>query len=113
MIATEEIVLTSRRRWSDDEKRSLLSDLSASGLSVSEFARLRGLSRDLLFRWRRGERDRITSTNVATGFVPLALPAPGGGVDRGIEIVLASGVRLVVGERSNLALLKRVIAVLA
>lgn len=111
--ATEEIVFTARRRWSDGEKRALLSELGASGLSVSEFARRRGLARDLLFRWRREERDRSASSRSVTGFIPLSLPGPKSGADQGVEIVLASGVRLMVGERTDLALLKRVIATLA
>jgi transposase len=106
-----EIVLTARRRWSSEEKQALLTELVASGLSVSEFARRRGVARDLLFRWRREERDRIASE--APGFIPLSLPAPRGGADGGIEVVLASGVRVIVGERANLALLRRVIAALS
>jgi hypothetical protein len=110
--ATDEIVFTARRRWSDGEKRALLSELAASGLSVSEFARRRGLARDLLFRWRREERERSASSSGVAGFIPLSLPGPKSSADQGIEIVLASGVRLIIGERTDIALLKRVIAAL-
>lgn len=110
--ATDEIVFTARRRWSDGEKRAVLSELTASGLSVSEFARRRGLARDLLFRWQREERHRSASSDGAAGFIPLSLPGPRSGADQGLEIVLASGVRLIVGERTDVALLKRVIAAL-
>lgn len=108
--ATDEIVLTTRRRWSGEEKRAILSEVTASGLSVSEFARRRGLARDLLFRWRREERERVVPVVGQTGFIALSLPAPH--CATGIEIVLGCGVRLIVGERADLALLKRVIAAL-
>lgn len=104
-----EIVFTARRRWSHEEKRALLAELTASGLTVSEFSRRCGVSRDLVFRWRREARERPAPT----GFIPLSLPAPRT-ADRsaGIEIILASGVRLVIGDCCDLALLRRVVDLL-
>jgi transposase len=108
---TNEVVLSTRRRWSDEEKRIILAEIGG-GVSVTEVARRRGLSRELLFRWRREACKRVDLANEHTGFIPLSLPAPQSGKGAGIEVVLASGARLIVGERTDLALLKRVMVAL-
>jgi transposase-like protein len=82
------------------------------GVSVTEVARRRGLTRELLFRWRREARKKAGMAKESAGFIPLSLPAPRGATASGIEVVLASGARLIVGEQTDLALLKRVIAAL-
>jgi transposase-like protein len=108
---THAVDLTTRRRWSEEDKRTILAEI-AEGMSVSEVARRRGMSRDLLFRWRREERRKATGTIDAEGFVRLPPPVPQAGANGGIEIALGSGVRLIVDAATDLALLKRVIAVL-
>jgi transposase-like protein len=42
-----------RRRWSAEEKRSLLEAWRVSGLSAREFSRREGLQKASLWRWRR------------------------------------------------------------
>jgi transposase-like protein len=45
-----------RRRWSAEEKRSLLDAWRASGLSAREFSRREGLQKTSLWRWSRDQR---------------------------------------------------------
>jgi len=45
-----------RRRWSDDEKARITEDSFAPGAKVSEVARKHGVSRSLIFAWRREAR---------------------------------------------------------
>ena len=42
-----------RRRWSDDEKRRLVSEAFAPGATVSHVARQRGVATSCLFAWRK------------------------------------------------------------
>ena len=42
-----------RRRWSDEEKLQLVAEACRPGNSVSQIARLRGISASQLFGWRR------------------------------------------------------------
>jgi transposase len=42
-----------RRRWSLEEKRALLAEAEAPGMTVSFVARKHGVSPSLLFRWRK------------------------------------------------------------
>lgn len=108
-----EVVASTRRRWSQEEKQAILSEASDGGISVSEVARRHGLSRDLLFRWRRELRKAAAAAQGShRGFVPLSLPAPAGLRNDAIEIVLAHGRRLIVGRDVDMGVLKRVIEAL-
>ena len=42
-----------RRRWSAEQKGALVSEATQPGASVAEIARRHGISRSLLYRWRR------------------------------------------------------------
>lgn len=104
--------MSTRRRWTEEEKRAILAEVR-DGISVSEVARRKGVARDLLFRWRREERRKSGPGRDVAGFVPLSLPALHSPPGDDVEVVLASGVRLAVSGRTNLALLRRVIAALS
>jgi len=108
------IVLSTRRRWSEEEKQAILSETADGKLTVSEVARRHGLSRDLLFRWRRELRKAGNVANDSgRSFVPLSLPAPATAVrDGSLEIVLREGCRVIVSRDADLVLLKHVIAIL-
>ncbi len=107
-----EVVADTRRRWSEEEKLALLAEAAEGTVSVSAVARRHGISRDLLFRWRREERKKAERADARSGFVALSLPAPRAKAGGGIEVALSCGVRLIVGEGTDLALLKRVVAAL-
>ena len=42
-----------RRRWSDEEKARLVAEIMVPGVKVTEIARRQGISRSLLYTWRR------------------------------------------------------------
>jgi transposase len=42
-----------RRRWSEDEKTTILAELSKPGVKGAEIARRYGVSRGLLYTWRK------------------------------------------------------------
>lgn len=95
-------VMTTRRKWSAAEKRSIVAEIDVAGGSVSEVARKHGVHTSLLFRWRRdlgttpprSEPARSTSPV----FLPVALspPSPPAAPTRAarssvLEIQLAGG----------------------
>lgn len=118
---TRTFVADARRRWPEEEKQAIIEE--SKTLPVSRVAKKHGVATSLLFRWRKqqgivGSRAGQSSRAAReAGFVRVALPAPVGivpGLEQsGVEIVLANGTRLIAGERTDLALLKRVIAALS
>jgi transposase len=105
------IVLSTRRRWSDEEKQAILAETANGAMSVSEVARRRGLSRDLLFRWRREQRKKVAKVP-GPAFIAVSLPEPASTRNGSLEIVLQEGRRVIVSKNADLALLKHVIAIL-
>lgn len=76
------------RRRSDEEKRELLAEWRASGLSRAAFARQQGVSPSSLYRWRRAlERpafvEVVAAEPTGSAFV-LRLP-------RGVEVDVSPG----------------------
>ena len=47
-----------RRRWTAEEKARIVAESSRPGVCISEVARRHGVSRSLLFNWRREMRQR-------------------------------------------------------
>jgi transposase len=107
-----------RRRWSSEEKAGIVSEVMQSGAKVAEIARRHGISRSLLYTWRReaGQAAAIGSAaSPLPDLVPVmitdgtevskrpALPAERvGATTKGIgtiEIVLPGGVRVTVRGR--------------
>lgn len=112
-----------RRRFSVEEKLQLIEETQQPGMSVSLVARRHGISRDLLFRWRRDWRRGLLS---APGLVPVqvggaaAMRAPANtserrtAVEHGvIEIGLPSGWCVRVTGAVEADALRRVLAVVA
>lgn len=110
--------MDARRRWSDAEKAAIIEESKTA--PVARVAKKHGVAVSLLFRWRKLEgiraRRTVAAGTVPDGFVQLALPAPApksnGAREHTIEIVLASGRRVIVGADVDGAALKRVIAAL-
>ena len=109
---TFEYVATTRRRWSDAQKRAILAEVDAAGGSVSEVARRHGLHTSLLFRWRRLKSGPPTAASPPRAkFIPLALPSPPASVPKvsKIEIVLAGGRTVRVETDVDVAALRRLL----
>ena len=62
-----------RRRWSEDEKTAILSELARPGAKGAEIARRHGVSRGLLYTWRK---ERRADEAHAMPFAPVLLAGP-------------------------------------
>ena len=102
---------TKRTRWTRARAREVLAEQEASGLSVAEFARRRGLHPVRLYRWRAAFRDEARGDGLRlVELVPrdetptsrLLLHAPTG------HTLELQGVDLVDGLRAALAALAEV-----
>jgi len=67
-----------RRRWSSEQKSALVSETAQAGASVAEIARRHGISRGLLYKWRR---EAMEAGDVGPGLPEL------------VPVVVAEGVR--------------------
>ena len=90
-----------RRFWSDDEKRRIVAQSYAPGVSVSVVARRYDVNANLIFTWRRDPRYKPTEdAEEAPSFLPVevvpdAPPSePPAASDGRIEIALSNGHRV-------------------
>ena len=119
-ISRLEVVDTGRRRrWSDAEKLRIVEESLSGARLASATARRHGISNQLLFSWRKAYREGRLGEVSAGGFVPaLVVPetSPQGertttGSGR-IEIVSATGRRVIVDRDVDMALLLRIVQAL-
>jgi transposase len=113
-----------RRRWSDTDKQQILQETLVPGATVTAAAKRHGIGTGQIYTWRRQ-----ALAGAVGGFMPVtvseeirpdaspepALPAPRSAPSprRGvIEIVLANGIRLRVGNDVDGAALRCVLAAL-
>ena len=68
--------LERRRRWSDAEKARIIEETFAPGAKVSEVARKHGVSRNLIFAWRREVRANEHVDRAAAHLIPVHVAAP-------------------------------------
>ncbi len=105
-----------RRRWTPDQKAAIVAESFSTKVSVCEVARRHGIASSQLFGWRRDARLPIEEA----GFAPAVLVESGpetapcfGGQDAPVIVVeLASGGRVVVGERASAAVVSAVLKAL-
>jgi len=68
-------VVARRRRWTVEQKLSLVEEVSRPGASVAAVADRNGMSRSLLFEWRRqvreGTMQGVVRAEVAPAMVPV------------------------------------------
>jgi transposase len=98
-----------RRRWGSEEKASIVAEVLVPGAKVSEIARRHGISRGLLYTWRR-EAGEYSVASSLPDLVPVVMtnasdvaPAPARERQRApakpagtIEIALPGGARVMV-----------------
>ncbi len=85
-----------KRRWPDEEKRSICFQTTAAGVSVAQVARRYAMNANLIFKWLKDERyapdaDAMpeesepvflpVEVEVATSPVPALATAPAGRID--------------------------------
>ena len=63
-----------RRRWPDDEKRSICLQTTAPGVSVAQVARRYAMNANLLFKWLKDERYAPGVDVVPESDRPIFLP---------------------------------------
>jgi transposase len=110
-----------RRLWSADEKRRIVAESFAPGASISIVARRHDLNANMLFTWRRQiGAAALRPAGDALAFMPAAITAeaapvvsPASSVAGRMEIVLASGDRVIAGRDVDAAALARVVKVLS
>lgn len=107
-------VVRRRRRWSRSEKEEIVLETLASGVTVTEVARRRGIDRTLLYRWRR--ELKVRRHGPGDPFLPVEIerePDHGSADASGrMEIALAGGRRVTVYADVDAAALARVLDVL-
>ena len=122
-----------RRRWTIEEKVAILDEASQSRASIAAVADRHGISRNLIYLWRRQAREGamagVTMSNGGASFVavrvaesidktppqtvPQRLPASAGRRRSGlIEIGLSNGRVVKVEESIDPGILARIIAAL-
>jgi transposase len=114
-----------RRRWGSEEKSSIVAETTVPGAKVSEIARRHGISRGLLYTWRREAGQQATASTLPE-LVPVVIANPvgetlpsarerqsAGAKPAGtIEIALPSGVRVTVRGRVEERALRAVLGAL-
>jgi len=115
-----------RRRWGSEEKAGIIAEAMAPGAKVSEIARRHGISRGLLYTWRREaghdagsslpDLVPIVMTNAPEPAVPSVPPqerqSAAGKLIGTIEIAMPSGVRVLVRGRVEERVLRAVMGAL-
>lgn len=115
-----------RRRWSADEKARIVEETLVPGANVSAVARRHGVSRGLLFMWRRQAREGDLGGRAVPRMIPMQItaaeptsaPTATGSTtttERNgslIEIDLGDGRRVRVGPDVDTSALRRVLDVL-
>ncbi len=108
-----------RKGRSDKEWQAIISRAARSGTSIRAFCRAEGIHEAQFYSWRRKLRERAgrgtPQENGGTGPASFALVADqdnAGGLDAGIELVLAGGRRLRIGKGVDPETLAAVAAVL-
>ena len=102
-----------RRRWSDEEKLRIIEESFSGPRLASATARRHGLSKQLLFGWRKAYR--AGQFGGVEGFVP-AIVAPESPKENAradpcrIEIVSRNGRRVIVDGAVNVEALLRIVA---
>jgi len=87
-----------RKHWSEEQARRLLAEQAASGETMTEFARRRGLWPQRLWRWKKrlagaeGEALAGATGQPEPAFLPVVLPSAEPEI--AAEVELGSGVRV-------------------
>ena len=121
-----DVVATTRRIWSPEQKRAIVAEIDVTGGSVSVVARRHGIHSSQLFRWRREFGSPASAGEASPGatFVPVVVepghqrlplqsPRPSGTSNYSsssvIEILIARGRVVRVASNVDTAALVRLI----
>lgn len=110
-------VLRTQRRWSEEDKRTILAEIRAPGANISAISRRHGVAQSLVYQWRKF----YPPEDVAPTFLPVSIAAPvapaapySGAPAKSaiIEIDLARGRKVRVPQDVDVGVLARLIAAL-
>jgi len=108
-----------RRTWTQDEKRRIVEESFADGVSIADVARRHELNANQVFTWRRQIGVEPIAPRERTPILPVTIAAEpaaevsGSGLSGQMEIVLADGDRIIVWADVDTAALTRVLKALA
>jgi len=88
--------MSKRREWSDAQKRDIVAEALAAGVTVASVAKRHGLNVGQLHRWIRDPRFGDEPAEPDFVEVEVAQPAPSKPVEPRIEITLVGGYRIVI-----------------
>lgn len=72
-----EIILgKARQRWSESQKRELVAETLVEGVTVTSVALRHGVSRSMLFAWRKRLLGDASAPPASPRFIPVAVTAP-------------------------------------
>jgi transposase len=108
-LASSERTIKRRRRFSLEEKQSILKAAGEPGATVSEVSRQYGVGRSVIHNWRRQEAPAVLGATVR--FTPVAVE-PERRRDGTIEIELGGGVQVRVDGAVDEEALRRVLRAL-
>ena len=60
-----------RRRWSAEEKAGIVAEATVADARVADIARRHGVSRSLIYRWRREARRELSSDGIGAALPEL------------------------------------------
>ena len=86
-----------RRRWRDDEKRSILDEVGVNGASVADVARAHDITRQHVYQWRQELKRKASlefPNSSGVTFLPLVGPTvkpASDPADLCVEVGLANG----------------------
>jgi len=92
-----------RRRWSDDQKLSILAEVGVNRATVTQVAQRHEITRQQIYAWRHKMRRKTDSGNTdPVTFLPVELdkgeaviaPSALASGARGVDIILANGRRI-------------------
>ena len=95
------------RRWSNEERREIVSAAFAPGASVAEVARRFEIATSLIYKWRQQNRATESGTSFVPAVVaaePAQLPATAPSDGATIVVELPGGIRVKIGAAAGAAL---------
>ncbi|RJF86458.1 IS66 family insertion sequence hypothetical protein [Oleomonas cavernae] len=90
-----------RRRWAIAEKRRIVDEAGAEGVSVAEVARRHDLTRQHIYQWRRELQAKGDLPTVATVFLPVEISSDDGRTERGGDADLVHGYQVEIVVRNG------------
>lgn len=111
----EVILGKERRRWSEGQKQAIVAETLGEGVTVTSVALRHGVSRSMLFSWRRRLLGEAGGPAATPRFMPVALTAPPASETpdgAAIEVAFACGARLRVAGAADPALVAGIVKAL-